>query len=193
MMQPSLSFLSLTIRDARDCLESFRNFDKLPEQLIDGVTCLVETLMNCFPDAQHEYHRLMDLDTRRPRHLQNFNHTAEALRLLSPAVDAATYPLHTKYGIMLEDTRLFMALDPGNAMALLGECSPSKINSALWDTEFDTLFDLTERLLEGHPALKASIEQRIDAREPGIDYIVEAYEGIVEAGMAKRPELELAA
>lgn len=75
-------------------LGSFRTFEHLPDKMGEGLIYMVESLMNCFPDAQREYHRLMDLDFTHPGLNPDFVHAAEAYRILAPAVEKVSYPLH---------------------------------------------------------------------------------------------------
>jgi hypothetical protein len=188
MMHPSLTLLSLSIPEAMKTLACFNSFDDLPGQLSDGLIDMVEVLTNPFPDAQREYHRLVDLNSSN----KDFNHAAEALRLLSPAVASATYPLQVEEGAMLEDTPLIAAMTRHQRMMLLGEF-PHGDAEVLNDTDMDTLFDVTDDLLEAHPALKANLDKSLAAGEPGFHFFDQAYRGLVAATKAFQPQLALAA
>lgn len=184
MIQPSLTFLSLSIPAALKAIGSFRSLDGLPEPLIEGVIDTIEALMAVFPEAAVEYNAGVDSLA------EDFNHVAEAHRVLVPAVEAASYPLHTEHGVMLADTPLTATLSPHNAMALLRDCvgHAGSIND---DDEWDGLYKMTERLLKDYPSIEASIEQRFEDDEPGLDFFREAYNGMVKAGTTE-PRAELA-
>lgn len=204
MIQPSLSFLAMPIPAALKVVASFRSIEDLPEPLLDGVVDTIEALMGCFPEAAAIYHPLDDAQAEAVilHHLfpndtkpaPEFDRMAEAHRLLAPAVEAAIYPLITDHGTMLADTPLTVALAPGSAMMLLQECV-GRTENIHADAEWEALYEMTGRLLDGHPALKASIEQRFDDDEPDFDFFAEAYEGMVEANktLAQQPQLEMAA
>lgn len=188
MFQPSLSFLSQSIPEAMKTLGSFRSIDHLPEPLMHGVVDMIEALMNCFPAAAEIYYPLHDA----PENGADFNHAEEALRFLTPAFEAATYPLRTEHGTLSADTPLAVAQSPHQAMMLLEE-SYRDVNANHVEDEWEVLYDMTERLLEGHPSLKTSIDRGYDNGEPGFDYFAEAYRGIKAANRASQPRLALAA
>lgn len=184
MFQPSLAFLSLSIPDAMKALGSFRTLEGLPNALSEGVIDTINALLDMFPDIAVEYYAGMNAD-------KDFNHVAEAYRLLMPAVEALSYPLHTENGVILADTPVTETLSPAAGLDLLGE---SYIDSGHNpnEYEYDALHTLTERLLDEHPSLKASIDQRFDAGEPDFDFLAEVYRGIWEAKEAAAPVAELA-
>lgn len=190
MFQPSLSFLSQSIPEAMKTLGSFRSLDHLPEPLMHGAVDMIEALMNCFPAAAEIYYPLHD----GPETQKIFNHAEEALRYLTPAVEAATYPLHTEHGTLSEDTPLAVALTPQQAMMLLRE-SYEDVNANHVEHEWEVLYEVMLRLLEGHPQLKASVEHGMDSGE-NFDYFAVAYAGMAEANNRVdrvEPELAMAA
>lgn len=187
MFQPSLSFLSQSIPEAVKTLASFRSLDDLPEPLMYAGVDMIEALMNCFPAAAEIYYPLHD----GPETGKDFNHAEEALRYLTPVVETATYPLHTEHGTMSEDTPLAVALTPHEAMMLLRE-SYEDINANHNEAEWEVLYEVMLRLLEGHPELKATIEKGMDSGE-NFDYFAVAYAGMAAANdRADRVEPELA-
>jgi hypothetical protein len=202
MMQPSLTFLTLSIPAAMKALDSFRSFDDLPDHLADGLIDMTEALMNCFPEAAAIYHPLHD-DTAEAairHHLRQdgtpaapaFNHSVEAYRILSPIVEKASYPISTEYGVMLADTPLTVALTPHQGMMLLQDCV-GHANDIVVDDEFEALFVLTERLLEDHPAVKAAVEHGVGKDENGFDFFAEAYAGMTAATKAAKEQFGMAA
>ncbi|MCO4263714.1 hypothetical protein NG697_12410 [Pseudarthrobacter sp. MDT3-26] len=192
MFQPSLSFLSQPIPEAMKTLSSFRSVDDLPETLVHGVVDTIEALMDCFPDVQREYHRIFDLNVTARN--DDFNCIETAQRLLAPAVEAATYPLQTEHCLMSVDTPLAEALTPDHAMMLLRE-SYKDVNANHNEHEWEVLYQLMLRLLDGHPELKATVEQGMDSGED-FDYFAVAYAGMAEANDRTdhvEPELAMAA
>lgn len=179
MSQPSLSLLSLSIPKAMKVLGSLKtiDYDCMPDSMADGFIDLIEGLMNCFPAGQAEFHDLVYKNSRN----MDFNHAAEAYRILSPAAKAS-FPLAAEHGTMLANTPLTVALTPLQGTNLLGTCLDA-VERAPAD-EFEAAFQLTERLLEGYPSVRAAVDQGVDASLQ-FDYFREAYKGLVEAGAAK--------
>lgn len=184
MIQPSLSFLALPIPAAMDVLGSFRTLEHLPQPLADGLIDMIEALMNCFPEATGEYYGRMDSLE------EGFNHAAVAFKVLTPAVEKASYPLQTHSGSMDEDTPLAMALSEHQALELLFECQEGHGPSQT-DDEVDALLAVTDRMVEADPWVAAEFDRLMNADPASFDYCGEAYRLLKEAKL--RPEWPLQA
>ncbi len=184
MMQPSLSLLTLTIREATNFLGSVRTLDAMPDRLQDGFVDMIMALTRCFPEAAEEFDYLTDTSGL------DFNFAAEAYRLVSPLVDQMTYPLHTEYGTMFEDTPLVMALAPGNALDLIKDCIGHE-DHLTYEPDANALFDMTLKLTHTYPSIAAELDVLLD--EGGVGYYEEAYKLLTEALNADRPQLAMAA
>jgi hypothetical protein len=183
MMQPSLSLLTLTIREATDFIGSVRTTDAMPDRLRDGFIDMMLAALDCFPDAADEFERLEFRGGR------GFNHAEEAFRLLSPLVDQVTYPLHTEHGIMLEDTPLVMALAPGSAMHLLEECLG--LDEHLdYEPDANALFDMTRKMIDAHPSIAAVIDKKLDEDPWNFHFYADSYPLLKEAAVKKEEAMK---
>ncbi len=163
MSQASIEFLSLSVPEAVKVLGSINTVKYLPESTRDAVLDLAEAALACYPDVRDDYYDLMDTEP-------DFNHVAEAHRLLTPAVESTAFPLATEYGVMNVDTPLIMMLSEAHAMELLGFAATSE---PAHDREIDAVVLLTERMLNQYPDAAAAVTQGLYS--DGFDYFVEAH------------------
>lgn len=184
MTQPSLSFLALPIPAAMNVLGSFRTLEHLPGALADGLIDLIEALMNCFPEVAGEYYGPMDSLE------EGFNHVEVAFKVLTPAVEKASYPLQTPNGPMDEDTPLTMALSEHQAMELLFECQ-GVLGADVTDAELDALLGATDKMIEADQAVTAEFDCLMNDNSVSFDYCREAYRLLNDAKL--RPEWPLQA
>jgi hypothetical protein len=172
LIQPSLSFLALPIPAALKCVASLSTLEHMPSPLRDGLVDTILALFNCLSEGTEEFDDLMDNGGL------EFNMAAEATRILSPLAEKVSYPLHTEYGTMLEDTPLVMVLAPGKAMDLLKECAEHE-KSLRYDTDAQALFDMTWKLTHTYPSIADELDILLD--EGGVDYYAEAHKLLTEA------------
>lgn len=182
MTQASLEFLSLSIPEAVKVLGSITTVVHLPESTRDAVLDVAEAALACYPEERTVYYELMDDE------LMDFNHVAEAYRILVPAVESTVFPLATEYGAMDADTPLMMMVPEVQAMELLGFAAtfgPAR------DREIDAVVLLAERMLGRYPAANEAVTP--DLYNHDFDYFVEAHKHLTKAMDPKQTYLSMAA
>lgn len=180
-MTHHLEFLSLSVPEAMKVLGSISTVEYLPESTRDAVLELAEAVLACYPDVRDAYFDLMDTEP-------DFNHVAEAHRLLTPAIENTVFPMATEYGAMDVDTPLIMMSGEVEAMKLLGFAAtfePAR------DREIDAVVLLTVRMLDRYPDAAAAVTP--DLYSLGFDFFAEAHKHLTRAMEQKRTQLLIAA
>lgn len=181
MTQAHLESLALSLPEAVRALGSITTMEYLPESTRDAVQDLADAALACYPGVRDTYYDQMDTQP-------DFNHVAEAYKVLAPAVELTVFPLATSYGTMDADTPLIMMVPEVQAMELLRFAATAE---SLRDRELDAVVLLTERMLDRHPEAGAAVTADLDSE--GFDYFTEAHKHLTTSMEQKKTRLLIAA